>query len=159
MSISPAIALVPAQSSLALRRLTICCILALGLLASIIFSAAHGPANIPYSDVARLVLRGLNFPVGQDLPQSDFLIVNVIRLPRILIGALVGAALACAGATMQGIFRNPLADPGLLGVSAGGGLGAVLAIVTGLANLSLWVLPGAAFLAALGTATVVYGLS
>jgi len=94
MSISPAIALVPAQSSLALRRLTICCILALGLLASIIFSAAHGPANIPYGDVARLVLRGLNFPVGQDLPQSDFLIVNVIRLPRILIGALVGAPLA-----------------------------------------------------------------
>ena len=159
MSISPAIALVPAQSSLAQRRLTICCILALGLLASIIFSAAHGPANIPYSDVARLVLRGLNFPVGQDLPQSDFLIVNVIRLPRILIGALVGAALACSGATIQGLFRNALADPGLLGISAGSGLAAVIAITSGAASAGLWVLPGSAFVGAMAASLLVYGLS
>ena len=148
-----------AKQTIAQRRRAVCGVLALLLLTAIIVSAAHGPANIPYGDVAKLLLRGIGLPVGLDLSQSDYVIVNVIRLPRILIGALVGAALACAGATMQGIFRNPLADPGLLGVSAGGGLGAVLAIVTGLANLSLWVLPGAAFLAALGTATVVYGLS
>jgi iron complex transport system permease protein len=148
-----------AQPSIAQRRLTICGILALCLLTSVIFSAAHGPANIPYGDVARLLLRGLNLPVGLDLPDSDLAIVNAIRLPRILIGALVGAALACSGATMQGVFRNPLADPGLLGISAGSGLAAVIAITSGAAIGSLWILPGAAFAGAMAASILVYGLS
>jgi iron complex transport system permease protein len=147
------------QKTLTQRRLQICGILTLCLIASILFSAAHGPANIPYADVARLVLRGLNFPIGLNLPDSDIAIVNAIRLPRILIGALVGAALACSGAVMQGIFRNPLADPGLLGISAGSGLAAVLAITSGLAANTLWALPGAAFAGALGASGLVYLLS
>jgi iron complex transport system permease protein len=61
-----------------------------------------------------------------------------IRAPRVLVAALVGAALGLAGATMQGLLRNPLADPGVLGVSAVSGLGAALAISAGLA-----VVPGA----------------
>ncbi|SDW74521.1 iron complex transport system permease protein [Celeribacter indicus] len=61
----------------------------------------------------------------------DTTIVWDIRMPRVLTGALVGAALAVAGAVMQGLFRNPLADPGLVGVSAGAGFGAVAAIVLG----------------------------
>jgi iron complex transport system permease protein len=54
-----------------------------------------------------------------------------IRLPRLLLGLVVGASLAVSGAVMQGLFRNPLADPGLVGVSAGAGLGAIVAIVLG----------------------------
>ncbi|WP_321364522.1 iron ABC transporter permease [uncultured Celeribacter sp.] len=74
----------------------------------------------------------------------DMTVVWDIRMPRVLTGALVGAALAVAGAVMQGLFRNPLADPGLVGVSAGAGFGAVAAIVLGgLLPLALQNLVGA----------------
>jgi iron complex transport system permease protein len=148
-----------ARQTIGQRQRRVGIVLLLLLITAIIISAAHGPANIPYTDVARLLLRGLGLPVGLDLPQSSFVIVTTIRLPRILIGAVVGAALACSGVTMQGVFRNALADPGLLGVGAGSGFGAVLAITLGLANLSLWVLPLAAFAGGLITVLIVYSLS
>ncbi len=141
------------------RCLIICSVLTLVLLSVIIASVAHGPANIPYSRVAKLMLRGLHLPVGLELPDSDFLIVNAVRLPRILASALVGASLACAGAIMQGIFHNLLADPGLLGIEAGGGLIAVLTIVTGLASANVWILPLAAFGGALGAGIAAYGIT
>ncbi len=141
------------------RRALVCGTLTLILIGCVILSAAHGAAAIPYGDVAKLLLRGLGLPVGLDLPQSDLAIIVTIRLPRILISALVGAALACAGATMQGLFRNPLADPGLMGVGAGGSLAAVIAITSGLAALSLWTLPAAAFLGALAAAALIYSLA
>ena len=65
------------------------------------------------------------------LAGRDALVVLNIRLPRVLLGLLVGAALAVSGALMQGLFRNPLADPGLVGVSAGAGLAAAATIVLG----------------------------
>jgi iron complex transport system permease protein len=141
------------------RRRIVCGGLVLLLVAAAIMSAAHGPANIHYSDVARLLLRGLGLSVGMELDQRDFVIVNAIRLPRILIGALVGAALACAGATMQGVFRNALADPGLLGTTAGGGFAAVFVITTGIASSFLLILPTAAFVGALSASLIVYSLS
>ncbi|HWU65239.1 MAG TPA: iron ABC transporter permease [Ensifer sp.] len=96
----------------------------------------------------------------------DLLIIESIRLPRVVMGLLVGAALAVSGAVMQGIFRNPLADPGLAGVSAGAGLGAALMIVLG-GRLSLPIagsfgyaaLPVAAFCGGLLTTLILYGLS
>lgn len=152
-----------AKQTVPQRRRTVCGILLLLLCGAIVFSAAHGPANIRYEDAARLLLRGLGFNVSINLPAneiaSDMVIINSIRLPRILIGALVGAALAVSGVTMQGVFRNPLADPGLLGVGSGAGFGAVLAITTGIASLSLWTLPAAAFAGALGTIFLIYALS
>lgn len=68
---------------------------------------------------------------SRDLSPAERAILLDIRLPRLLLGALVGAGLAVSGALMQGLFRNPLADPGLVGVGAGAGLGAVVAIVLG----------------------------
>ncbi|MGZ2257090.1 FecCD family ABC transporter permease [Roseobacter sp. A03A-229] len=68
---------------------------------------------------------------GQGAAATEAVILWDIRAPRTMLGAFVGAALAVSGAVMQGLFRNPLADPGLLGVSAGAGLGALLAIVVG----------------------------
>ena len=65
------------------------------------------------------------------IQHADWVVVMQIRLPRLALGILVGSALAVSGAVMQGLFRNPLADPGLVGVSAGAGLGAILAIVLG----------------------------
>lgn len=70
-------------------------------------------------------------PLARDLSPAEWAILLDIRLPRLLLGALVGAGLAVSGALMQGLFRNPLADPGLVGVGAGAGLGAVIAIVLG----------------------------
>ena len=70
-------------------------------------------------------------PDGAALSLRDRIIIYDIRLPRVVLGVLVGAALAVSGAVMQGLFRNPLADPGLVGVSAGASLGAVAVIVLG----------------------------
>ena len=68
---------------------------------------------------------------GRDIALTDRVVLLDIRLPRLVTGVLVGASLAVSGAVMQGLFRNPLADPGLLGVSAGASLGAIAAIVLG----------------------------
>lgn len=142
------------------RRIAIVCAALIGVgLIAIIVSAAHGPAAIPYADVARLILRGIGFRTGLELSQSNFAIVNQIRLPRILIGLLVGAGLAGSGATLQGVFRNPLADPNVIGISVGGSLGAVIAITSGLAGDSLWVLPIFSFAGAMGAAVLVYSMS
>lgn len=78
------------------------------------------------------------------------------RLPRAIVATLVGASLALAGTILQAVFRNPLADPGIIGVSSGAAVGAVAAMVTGLASTTVWALPLSAFLGALGTAVVVY---
>ncbi|SIS50081.1 FecCD family ABC transporter permease [Phaeovulum vinaykumarii] len=100
---------------------------------------------------------------GEGASLRDHVIVWDIRLPRLVLGALVGAALAVSGALMQGLFRNPLADPGLVGVGAGAGLGAVLAIVLGgllppavLAVAGVWTVPLAAFAGGWITTLVLY---
>ncbi|MDD9811411.1 MAG: iron chelate uptake ABC transporter family permease subunit [Gammaproteobacteria bacterium] len=98
------------------------------------------------------------------------MVVAEIRLPRLLLGVLTGAGLALCGALMQGLFRNPMADPGLLGVSSGAALGAVAAIVLGgqwlarldgewAATVAAWLLPGAAFGGGLACLFVVHRLS
>lgn len=85
-------------------------------------------------------------------------VFQTMRLPRLVLGFLCGGALGLCGAALQGLFRNPLADPALVGVSGGAALGAVALIVFGspLAALSIYVLPTAAFLGALGAAVLVY---
>lgn len=82
-----------------------------------------------------------------------------IRLPRVALGALVGGGLAVAGATLQGIFRNPLAEPGLIGVSSGAALGAVAAIVFGLVTFGSVTLPLFAFGGGLIATLIVYAFS
>ena len=84
-----------------------------------------------------------------------------VRIPRVVLGALVGAALACAGTAMQAVFRNPMADPYIVGVSSGASLGAVIAGLTGLAGIAFlgWlILPAFAFVTALLTVFAVYFL-
>ncbi|OYW32076.1 MAG: iron ABC transporter, partial [Azorhizobium sp. 12-66-6] len=104
---------------------------ALALLA--FFAAlALGPVTLPLGRVAQVLLDG----VGGHRAQAgtglrDTVIVLDVRLPRAVLGALVGAGTAAAGAIMQGVFRNPLADPGLIGVSPGAALSAVAWIVLG----------------------------
>lgn len=83
-----------------------------------------GPMNISLSDS----FKGLT-PWASDLPNHIQMVIHQIRLPRTLLCMLIGAILAVSGAVMQGLFRNPLAEPGIIGVSAGAALGAALAIV------------------------------
>ena len=103
---------------------------------------------------------------GETLAPRDAIILFDIRLPRLAMGLLVGAALAVSGAVMQGLFRNPLADPGLVGVGAGAGLGAIGAIVLGAAlpfglqqGLGHYLVPVAAFLGGWLTTILLYRIS
>jgi iron complex transport system permease protein len=86
-------------------------------------------------------------------------IVVELRLPRALLGALVGGGLAVAGATFQALLRNPLAEPYILGISGGASVGAVLMLATGVAGAALWALPLAAFLGALSAIVLVFGVA
>jgi len=101
-----------------------------------------------------------------DASMRDEVIVWEIRMPRMMTGVLVGAALAVSGAVMQGLFRNPLADPGLVGVSAGAGFGAVSAIVLGsflpaamIAVVGHYLVPVAAFLGGWATTLLLYSIA
>jgi len=87
---------------------------------------------------------------GHDDPLR--IILWEVRLPRVVLGVLIGASLGLAGAALQGFLKNPLADPGVLGISAGGALGAVLVFYTGLAMRFSWALPAGGLLGALGSA-------
>lgn len=128
-------------------------VLLLGLGCAAALLVALGTGAIALSPGA--VLRALLAPLGLTGSAEDasVAIVWTLRVPRSLLALLVGAVLGLAGAVMQGLFRNPLADPGLLGVSAGAALGAVFMIVFGLALLPEAWRPmgtaGAAFLGAL----------
>ena len=128
------------------------------VLAAALVSLSLGPVNIPASHVASIVLSllGLDFV---DFSRTEQLVIEQIRLPRIVVGASVGMALGVAGATMQGLFRNPMADPGIIGVSAGGAVGAVVAIATGMTGLFFLALPAFAFVGAMAATFLVYGIA
>jgi iron complex transport system permease protein len=139
--------------------------LALGLgalLGVAVLAAAIGPVAIPADAVARIILSRLpGVSLADGLPQSWQDIVWEVRLPRVVIAGLVGATLAFSGATYQAVFRNPLADPYLIGVAAGAGLGATAVMVSPLdasvGGVSL--VPLAAFAGALTAVALAYALA
>jgi iron complex transport system permease protein len=123
------------------------------LVAVAVYSATSGAANLPVGGViATLVDKLPLVEVDSQLSARQESILMQIRLPRMVLGMLVGGALGMAGAAYQGVFRNPLADPYLLGVSAGAGFGAVLALGFGLdvGWGPFGAVPAAAFLGAMG---------
>ena len=135
-------------------------VITVAVLASLVAAVAFGPARIPLLDVARALLLPLRQGAARAAaPSWQETVIWSIRLPRALLGFLVGGSLALAGAALQGLFRNPLADPSILGVSAGASLGAVLTIFLGIAGRAVWLLPLGAFAGAALTALVVLGLA
>jgi iron complex transport system permease protein len=122
----------------------------------LIMSINYGAYNITPLDVVRTLV-GL-LPADHPEYRNFVLVVHTFRLPRILVAFLVGAALAVSGAIMQGITRNPLAEPGILGVTAGAGLAAVTMLVL-LRDAPMTLLPWAAFGGAVLTAMLVYSLA
>lgn len=142
------------------RRIASTCGVLLAVLAVVIVAAtAIGPVSIPFLDTAAIAAQALGIDLGATFDQRDVLVVQEVRLPRVLVGALVGAALGISGAAMQGVFRNPLAEPGVIGVSSGAAIGAVAALYFGWTALSVWLLPAAAFIGAMAAMAVVLAVS
>ncbi len=99
---------------------------AAALLIACLLGVGFGPVNLNFGAIIRTLL---GLPNG--LQDEDRVLLLQLRLPRVVLGALVGAALATSGAVYQSVFRNPLADPYLLGAASGAGLGATIAITNG----------------------------
>ena len=145
------------------RRLLIAMLLV--LLGLVLAGITFGPVDISVHSMLKLIAQkfgwnafSLNTSATQLRPWMENIIVEV-RMPRVLVGALAGACLAISGAVMQGMFRNPLASPSILGVSSGASLGAILALYLGFASISVWILPGFAFIGAGLTLWLVYRIS
>lgn len=114
------------------------------LVAALLVGVLVGPAGLTARGVLLELLGRLPLvEVDSGFTLRQQVILWEIRIPRVVLGSIVGATLAIAGATYQGVFRNPLADPYLLGVSSGAGLGATLAIVVGGAAATAMVPPAA----------------
>lgn len=133
-----------------------------GLLLMAMLNTAVGPVTIPLREVVRLLIAKLTVAsVVGELSATNAIILYEIRLPNMVLITLTGMALAGSGAAFQGLFRNPLADPYIIGVASGAGLGAVIAMaahwpadVAGMA-----VVPAAAFIGAILTVLLVYSIA
>ncbi|MBM4463382.1 MAG: iron chelate uptake ABC transporter family permease subunit [Chloroflexi bacterium] len=128
---------------------------------AVMLAVSIGSTEIPFSTTAKILVSKLPFvSISQTWPGPVETAIIDIRLPRVLLAALAGAALSVAGATYQGLFRNPLADPYLLGVAQGAGLGAVVGFVLNLgwSGWGLGLIPMLAFMGGLGAAFFVYYL-
>lgn len=129
--------------------------LAILLVAVCLFSVAIGSEHVGFSNVIRVVVGEITGRVADVTPEQRIIIAD-IRLPRVLMAIVVGSALAVAGSAYQALLRNPLADPGILGISSGAALGAICAtIFTESLPISR---PVAAFGGAVITIAVVYAL-
>lgn len=138
------------------RRVAILFGLSLLTVLVMVLALCGGSVHIPAPEVARMLWRMLTRrSFADEWPDSWRVILFQLRLPRVLLAAVTGASLAAAGATYQGILRNPMADPFILGVSAGAALGATIVMVGGLGGA---LVPLAAFLGALSATAVVYML-
>ena len=124
---------VSAAVARAYRLPAVSVVVSVGVLVAVaLFSAVTGAAGLPVDGVVTALLDRLPLvSLDTTLTARQESILFQIRLPRLTLGLLVGGSLAMSGATYQGVFRNPLADPYLLGVSAGAGFGAVVAFATG----------------------------
>ncbi len=148
-----------------LARVVIFCLM-IGVLAAMVTGLSIGPVPVRIWELlphvpAYVLSQETDIPAG--VSPRDWIVFMDIRLPRIFLGALVGAALAVSGAVMQGLFRNPLADPGIVGVSSGAGLGAAIFIVLGgtalapvTAVLGIYAVPLAAFFGGLIVTLLLY---
>jgi iron complex transport system permease protein len=132
------------------------------LIAIVAVATTIGSVSIPLSTTVEVLLSKVPFVhLAPTWQKGADIIVFEIRLPRIILAGLVGAALGTAGATYQGLFRNPLADPYLIGVAQGASLGAVAGFLLPISGtfLGMGVVPMFAFIGALGSMAVVYALA
>ena len=132
------------------------------LILSLFLASAFGAVSISLPEILQMTLNKVAiFDFPSTWRAADETIIFQIRLPRVIGGALIGAALATAGVLFQGLLRNPMADPYIIGTSAGAALGATIAMILpiNLAFLGFGLVPVAAFVGALATVTLVYNLA
>lgn len=141
---------------------------ALGVAASgaLLLALGHGAIEIGFGTMLGVAASKLGVFDAVDVSSRNSLVLTVIRAPRAVMGFVAGAALAAAGAALQSLFRNPLADPALIGVSNGAALGAVAVIVLGDAFLAgtpaavaPFILPACAFVGGLAATVIVYRIA
>lgn len=140
--------------------------LCVAALLAIVLSVQVGATGIGLDRLAGLVAAAAAHRALTADQQTAWLVLGVIRLPRAVLGFAAGAALGASGAVMQGLFRNPLADPGLIGVSSGAALATAVTIVLGdgvlafvLAPLGVWAAPAAGLAGGLLATLLLYGLA
>ncbi|MFJ1645416.1 FecCD family ABC transporter permease [Streptomyces sp. NPDC088258] len=159
---APASEPTPAPPPPARRRPGMTVLLTAGLVVALavlcLLSAGIGAYHLPLGDVLSSVRHRAGLG-GAPLDRVGESVLWNVRLPRVVLALLVGASLGCAGALMQGVFGNPLAEPGVIGISAGAAAGAVAAIGLGLSLFGNWTVTVFAFAAGLGTVLLVYALS
>ncbi len=121
------------------------------VLAAAAVSLLWGQMDIPADNVLRTVLEDIGLADYEPgaVPADQRAVIEYIRLPRTIVGLMVGAGLAISGAVLQGIFMNPLADPSIIGVSSGASVGAIIAIACGLTAANILALPICALIGAL----------
>lgn len=134
------------------------------LILVMVFCLTIGPAGITFKSALTLLwakIPGVGTFVSTDqYPSTYQTIIYDVRMPRIILAALVGGALAAVGTTFQGLFKNPMADPYIIGLSSGAALGATIAIITGFSKIiGAWALPLAAFSGAILTTVLVYQIA
>lgn len=139
-----------------LRWRAIITYLLIGLLLTVLASISIGPVYIPPSEILEIFAHELGLDTA--FSEAHMKILLQVRLPRAILGALVGAALSIAGVIVQGLFRNPLADPYVLGVSSGSAFGAALTLTFLPAFIGVYTTPLAAFLGGLLAISLVYGI-
>ncbi len=144
------------------RRIGVLVLLLAVLIMCLIMATAFGSVAVHFGDVLRICWNKLSpFDFTPTWPSVDETIILQVRLPRVIGGALVGAALATAGVLFQGLLRNPMADPYIIGTSAGAALGATIAMLLPLsmAFLGFGMVPVLAFGGAVATVFLVYHLA
>ncbi|WP_435748992.1 FecCD family ABC transporter permease [Microbacterium sp. PMB16] len=123
-------------------------------------SITSGQYDLSPSALVGVLLKGIGIDTAwAPTASTDYGVINNLRMPRLVLGLLVGAALAVSGVLMQAIFGNPLADAGVVGVSSGAALGAAASITFGLATFGMWTTPAFAFLGGLIAVLSVYFIS
>ncbi|MGC4963869.1 FecCD family ABC transporter permease [Gordonia sp. DT101] len=142
------------------RNIMVMAVMVVATAALIIVSAGVGKVSVPPIEVLGSLAHHFHLDLGPlpSHPNGEGALWNV-RFPRIVLGLLVGAALGAGGCLLQGVLANPLAEPGIIGVSSGAAVGACLMIVLGGGMTNDWALAGAAFVFGLFTAAAVYLLS
>ncbi|PZU87461.1 MAG: ABC transporter permease [Shinella sp.] len=150
-----AVATEPVRSGVSALRIGVFGLMIAGLVATMLFSIGAGRFSVSVPRIAEILVNGALNP-GTIPDEMDERIVLLVRLPRVLLAALSGAALAVGGAALQGVFRNPLVSPQVLGISQGAAFGGALALLFGYSGI---VLLGMSFLLGLSALILVGALA
>lgn len=122
----------------------------------VIAASSIGAVNVPFINTVKIILKEMGIFKASSIIGGQESIIFYIRLPRVIVAMLVGAALSTSGCVLQSMFKNPMADPGIIGVSSGASLGAVIAIALQLTSKNMYIMPAFAIVGALMAAWLIY---